>query len=120
MGIIKKQSIAGTILAYLGVLLGFITTAILYPEALSKAEIGLLRLLVSVSVLFAQFSGLGFNAVTVRNFPYFRNLKEKSPRLLQTSSTYKPAWLFFAGIDCIFFAIKPWLVSQNIENLIYS
>lgn len=114
MGIIKKQSIAGTILAYLGVILGFITTAILYPEAFSKAEIGLLRLLLSVSVLFAQFSGLGFNAVTLRNFPYFRNLKEKHHGFFKLVLLVNLVGFALAMI--LFFAIKPWLISQNIEK----
>ena len=41
LGIIVKQSIKGTIFVYLGVLLGFITTAILFPRIYSPAENGL-------------------------------------------------------------------------------
>lgn len=114
MGVIKKQSIAGTILAYIGVILGFITTAILYPEALSKTEIGLLRLLVSISVIFAQFSGLGFTSVTLRNFPYFRDLKEKHHGFLKLVMIVNLLGFLLALI--VFFVIKPWLISQNIEK----
>lgn len=72
MGIIKKQSISGTIYSYIGVVLGFVITAILYPRIFSTEEVGLLRVLVSYSTLFAQFAGLGFSMVTVKLFPYFR------------------------------------------------
>lgn len=77
MGIIKKQSISGTIYSYVGVMLGFVTTAILYPRIFSTEEVGLLRILVSYSVLFAQFAGLGINTVTIKLFPYFRDYKNK-------------------------------------------
>lgn len=77
MGIIKKQSISGTIYSYIGVVLGFVTTGILYPLIFSTDEVGLLRILVAYSVLFAQFAGLGINTVTIKLFPYFRNYERK-------------------------------------------
>lgn len=73
MGIIQKQSIAGTIYSYIGVLLGFVTVAIFYPRLLEQEEVGLLRVIVSYATLMAQFAGLGFNAVAVKMFPHFRN-----------------------------------------------
>ncbi len=77
MGIIKNQSISGTIYSYVGVLLGFVTTALLYPIIFSTEEVGLLRILVSYSMLFAQFAGLGITSITVKLFPYFRDYKNK-------------------------------------------
>lgn len=77
MGIIKKQSISGTIYSYVGVLLGFVITALLFPRVFSTEEVGLLRVLVSYSTLFAQFAGMGFSMVTVKLFPYFRSKDEK-------------------------------------------
>lgn len=73
MGIIRKQSIAGTIYSYIGVVLGFVLTGLLFPRVFNTEEVGLLRVLVSYSTLLAQFAGLGFSAVTVKLFPYFRN-----------------------------------------------
>ena len=77
MGVIKKQSISGTIYSYIGVLLGFVTTGLLYPVIFSTDEVGLLRILVAYSVLFAQFAGLGINTITVKLFPYFRDYERK-------------------------------------------
>ncbi|NOR85978.1 MAG: oligosaccharide flippase family protein, partial [Bacteroidales bacterium] len=77
MGIIQKQSIKGLAYAYVGAVLGFITTGILMPEYLATEEIGLLRILVSYASLLAQFSGLGFSIVVVKMFPYFRDQKSK-------------------------------------------
>ncbi len=78
MGVIQKQSISGTIYSYLGVLLGFITTGWLFPRMLSTEQVGLLRILVSYSVLFAQFATLGINSVSVKLFPYFRDSEKKN------------------------------------------
>lgn len=77
MGIIQKQSISGTIYSYIGVILGFVTIGLLFPRIFSTEEVGLLRLLVSYSVLFAQFASLGVNTATVKLFPYFRNKEKK-------------------------------------------
>ncbi len=77
MGIIKKQSISGSIYSYIGVGLGFIISGILFPNLLSKDEIGLLRILVSYSTLLAQFAVLGFNTVTIKLFPNFRSTEKK-------------------------------------------
>ena len=73
MGIIQRQSIKGTIYSYIGVILGFVTTGLLYPFVLGEGQIGVLKLLMSYSALAAQVAGLGFNGVTVRLFPYFRD-----------------------------------------------
>jgi O-antigen/teichoic acid export membrane protein len=77
LGVIQKQSISGTIYSYLGVALGFITTGWLFPRMLSTEQVGLLRILVSYSVLFAQFASLGINSVSVKLFPYFRDPDKK-------------------------------------------
>lgn len=74
---IQKQSISGTIYSYIGVALGFITVGILYPRIFSTEEVGLLRILVSYSTLFAQFASLGINTATIKLFPFFRNNEKK-------------------------------------------
>ena len=72
MGIIEKQATKNLIYSYLGAGLGFIT--ILWSaHLLTPAQNGVTKLLVSYSMLFAQFANLGFTSVTIRLFPYFRN-----------------------------------------------
>lgn len=61
----------------MGVVLGFVTMVIFYPRIFLTEEVGLLRILVSYSVLFAQFASLGVNAVTIKLFPYFRDYEKK-------------------------------------------
>jgi len=73
LGIIRKQTIIGSIFSYSGAILGMVNTAILFPRFLSTAEVGLLTWLIATTMMAAQFSGLGFGAVISRLFPYFRN-----------------------------------------------
>ncbi|MDD4757217.1 MAG: hypothetical protein PHG29_14160, partial [Prolixibacteraceae bacterium] len=77
MGIIIKQSIKGSIWSYLGVGVGFITTAYLFPNYLDTETIGLFSLLVSWSILLSQFFSRGINGVTARLFPYFRDKRSE-------------------------------------------
>ncbi|MCK4664785.1 MAG: oligosaccharide flippase family protein [Bacteroidales bacterium] len=77
MGVIQKQSISGVIYSYIGVGLGFFITVILFTRFLSTEQIGLLRLLVSYSTIIAMFASLGINSVTIKLFPYFRNVEKK-------------------------------------------
>lgn len=73
LGIIQQQAIRSTVYSYAGIVLGFFTTAWLMPQALNSEEVGLLRLLWSLTVVVVQFSNLGFNNAGIRYFPYFRS-----------------------------------------------
>jgi O-antigen/teichoic acid export membrane protein len=73
MSIIREQSVKGTLYSYLGVLLGFVTVAILFPQYLSAAEIGALNLLVAYSMIMAQVASLGFPGAIIKFFPAMRS-----------------------------------------------
>lgn len=74
MGIIQQQTLKGTFYSYLGVFIGFFSFYLIQPHIFSPEQVGLLSILNSYSILFAQMAVLGFNA-TARVFPYFRNNK---------------------------------------------
>lgn len=114
MGIILRQTIKGTIYTYIGAVLGFINIAVLMQYFLIPDEIGLLNLLIALSVIFAQFSSLGFNQVTTRLFSYFRNNKEKHNGFLFIALS--TAFSGFILILIIFIFLKPYLVSKNIDK----
>lgn len=73
MGIVIRQSIKTTAVSYIGFAIGYINTLFLFPLILSKDQIGLVRLLISVSFLFATFASLGAGNIPTRFFPYFRD-----------------------------------------------
>lgn len=73
MGIIRKQTIAGTVYTYLGVLIGFLTTGIIMPRILSTDQVGLLNLLIAYSGLLATFANAGTMGATIRDFAFYRD-----------------------------------------------
>lgn len=114
MGIIVKQSIQGTIWSYLGVGIGFITTAYLFPNYLSTDTIGLFGLLLAWSVVLTQFSSLGFAGVTARLFPYFRNKEEGHNGFLFIAFMVMAAG--FALFLVTYYIFAPWLIENNLEK----
>lgn len=82
MGIIIRQSIQNTIISYVGIALGFVTTILLFPNILTPDQYGLTRVLLSVALISAQFALLGMNNVVIRFFPYYQSTDGSRKRLL--------------------------------------
>lgn len=73
MGIIAKQSIQGTIVTYLGVAVGFVTTFFVLTRFLSAEEIGLARVLIDAATLFIGLAQLGTSSSIIRFYPHFKS-----------------------------------------------
>jgi len=114
LGIVQKQTITGTIYTYIGVVLGFITTAILFPRILKTDQIGLLNFMVSYALIIAQLASLGFINATTRMFTYFRDKKERHHGFLFLALLVTTAGFILAMI--VFFFIRPVLVEKNLEK----
>ena len=71
MGVIAKQSIRGTIVTYLGIAVGVITTFFVLTRFLTTEEIGLARVLIDTATLFIGLAQLGTSASIIRFYPYF-------------------------------------------------
>jgi len=114
VGIIIKQTIRGSIWSYAGVLLGFLNLAILSPKIFSAEEIGLTQVLIAISTILAQFSGLGFQDVTNRLFPFFRNNKQHHNGYLFLAMAVSATGFILVSIFLYFFT--PYLVTQNLDK----
>ena len=73
MGVIAKQSIRGTIVTYLGIGVGIITTFFVLTRFLTSEEIGLARVLIDAATLFVGLAQLGTNNSIIRFYPYFKD-----------------------------------------------
>ena len=78
MGIIAKQSIQGTIVTYLGVAVGFVTTFFVLTRFLTAEEIGLARVLVDAATLFIGLAQLGTSSSIIRFYPHFKSNKQRT------------------------------------------
>lgn len=81
MGVIRKQSTISTIYSYIGVVIGFITSALIMPKVLSTDQIGLLKLIVAITGVFSGVFSLGVHQLLLRSFPKFEGQKEKRNKL---------------------------------------
>jgi len=113
MGVIKRQTIKGSVYSYLGVAVGFIYT-ILSIKLLSSEQIGLTAILVAVSALYSQFSTLGFTKVIERLFPYFRDKDNNHNGFLFL--TLAVGMTGFAVSLITFFILKPYIIESNQEK----
>ena len=72
MGIIAKQSLRGTIVTYLGIAVGFVTTFFVLTRFLTTEEVGLARVFIDAATLFIGLAQLGTSSSLIRFSPYFR------------------------------------------------
>lgn len=113
MGVIKRQTIKGSVYSYLGVAVGFLYT-LLATEVLSTEQIGLTGILVAISAIYSQFSTLGFTKVTERLFPYFRD-KDKNHNGF-VFLTIVVGMIGFVLSLISFFILKPSIIESNLEK----
>ena len=78
MGVIAKQSIRGTIVTYLGIAVGVVTTFFVLTRFLTAEEIGLTRVLIDAATLFIGLAQLGTNSSIIRFYPYFSDGKQEN------------------------------------------
>ncbi len=113
MGIIEKQATRNAVYSYLGAILGFFTVMWL-SRSLTTDENGLIRLLVSVSMLLSQVSQLGFPAVITRFFPYFRDKENGHNGFLFYAIIVSLTGFFLCWIA--FYFLSPFIVKSNMEK----
>lgn len=111
MGIIIRQSVKGAVWSYLGIVIGYINVGLIMPKFFDTAQIGLVQLFASVSLIFAQFGTLGFTSVINRLFPLFRDHRQ-----------HHNGFLFLALVTGLlgfgltvggFVFLKPWIIETN-------
>jgi len=118
MGVIKKQSIQSTVLTYIGVLIGFLNSAVFLPMLFSPEEVGLLGFLNSLSSIFATIATFGVPLITVKMFPHFRSDENKHNGFF--------GFIFLVSIIgsilgvAFYFLFKEQLISDNNRALGYA
>lgn len=73
MGVIAKQSIKGTIVTYIGVAIGALTTLFVQTRFLTTEEVGLVGAMIDAATFFISLAQLGTSSSIIRFFPYFKN-----------------------------------------------
>lgn len=76
MGIVIKQGIQNTFISYFGAVLGFVNKLFFLPKLLHVEQVGLINILGSIALMYAQFSGFGIYHIIVKFFPYYKENKK--------------------------------------------
>jgi len=73
MGIVIKQSIRSSLLAYIGFAIGAINFLFIFPKFLSVDQVGLLRVIPSAAFLMATFAQLGLAPSIIKFLPSYKS-----------------------------------------------
>lgn len=109
MGKLKKNAFKTTIISYLGLLIGYLNKGVLFIFFLSTEEIGLINLILTIGVLFAQFSNLGVSYTIWRFFPFFKNKKNSNNGFIQFT-------LLLNAIGVVLFTLILFLIKDLINH----
>ena len=114
MGIVVRQSIKGTLMNYLGVAVGFITTFFVMTKYLTQEEVGLTRVMADAAILLSGLGALGTNTSALRYYPYFKD-KESRDHGFFGWTLIVPA-LGFMIFTALFFIFKGFIINKFIEQ----
>ncbi len=103
MGIVIKQSIRSSFLAYIGVALGAVNILFIFPRFLSADQIGLVRVIPSAAFLMATFAQLGLAQGILKFLPSFSpGTRKRKEYLGFTLLTALLGYITLLGITYLF------------------
>ena len=76
MGIIIRQGLKHSLVRYIAIFIGLLSTLFIYPLVLD--EIGLIRTIMAIALVMAPLAHLGTNISALRFFPKFSSTKQES------------------------------------------
>lgn len=98
MGIIQKDALRTSIVSYLGMGLGYFNKVFLFILLLTTEEIGLVNLILSSGILFAQLANLGTINTTWKFFPFLNNKEKNHYGFLSLNFLIVFSGIFFFGM----------------------
>ncbi len=106
MGIIAKQSVASTLLTYLGVLIGFANFFYFFPAYMSPEQVGLVRTFQDGAMLMVPFIQLGVSQLTLKYYPAYKGQQYYSELI---------SFIFiYFGLSTVFFSLLFWVFNQQV------
>ncbi|MFY0690146.1 MAG: polysaccharide biosynthesis C-terminal domain-containing protein [Cyclobacteriaceae bacterium] len=94
MGIVIRQSAISSLIAYTSIGVGYINAIILMPMFMSPEEIGLIRTLLSISMLLIPLAVFGTPSSIIRFFPEFKEKRIESILITINFTIWILAFLF--------------------------
>ena len=116
MGIVKKQAYKNTIVSYLGMVIAYVNTVLLFPLVFPKSssEYGFYNLIISVSVLYSLVASMGIPSILAKYFPFYRTDDKLHNGFMHWSALFSIiGFLIATGLYIIF---RPIIVSAYIDE----
>ncbi|MFN4255023.1 MAG: lipopolysaccharide biosynthesis protein [Saprospiraceae bacterium] len=107
MGVIQRQSIKYSIVNFVGLGIGTLSTLFVYPHVLE--ENGLMRFLLDSGIVLLPILSFGANTLTVRFFPKFED-KDRAHH------GFLPLMLGLVVAGCSFFGLLAWVFWDKIAG----
>lgn len=123
------------IISYVGLVLGYVNKVVLFIHVFTMEQIGLINLVLSLGMLFSQFSNLGTINAVIKFLPYFkeRNIKDSAffklsikvvlvGVVLLTGVTFllkDQIIYYFSEKSSLFVSNYYWLIPIGIANVFY-
>jgi len=114
MGVILRQGSWNTVLSYIGVAIGVLNLIFLYPFFFQAEEIGLIRILTSLSLLFSHVASLGNGSIFIRFFPHFKTEDKTHHGFVGAIWTYAAIGFVLATI--IYLLFRPWIITAYTDT----
>ncbi len=102
MGIIKRQSIKNSLVSYLGVGIGAISSIFIYT-LIDKTDMGIIQFAISTAAFFAPFASFASSMTATRFYPFFKTEDGKDNGFLPLLTVFTLiSSLFFVGLIYFF------------------
>lgn len=114
MGIVKKQAYKNTAVSYLGMIVAYINTILLFPFFTKNAEYGLYNLLIGLSVLYSLVASLGIPQIISKYFPFYRTPNRQHSGFIHWTAMF--SLIGFALTTILFIALKPLIIQGYVHS----
>lgn len=114
MGIIINQSIRNAVISYSGIILGFISTVILFPHILGAERFGLTRTLIAIMTICVQLVNVGIPNSIIKFFPALSDKTKNPPGLYWIFII--PPLIGFIIYGIIFLFLKDFILGLYVDS----
>ena len=103
MGVIKRQGVKYSLMAYFGAFIGMLNTLYFYPRFFTAEELGLVRFLLDTASLVAPLLLIGAPNIAIKFFPALKDKASGNHGFLAFLLTYAALAFLLFGVLLLFF-----------------
>lgn len=114
MGIVKKQAYKNTMVSYLGMIVAYVNTILLFPIFVTNEQYGLYNLLIGLSVLYSLVASLGIPQIISKYYPFYRTNDGKHHGFMHWTAMF--SLIGFVCSTALFVVLKPVIIQSYIKT----